>query len=67
MTYAILCASDYSELKMITMGVEVPYGSDELVQGDLWQCPTCGIQVLSGFGLPYPKDPEVRREFFKQQ
>lgn len=32
------------------MILEATFGSYQIWHGDLWKCPQCGIQVVSGFG-----------------
>jgi len=39
--------------RMEKNGVVTRYGSDRFRNGDLWQCPECGMAMIDGFGSPY--------------
>jgi hypothetical protein len=44
-----------------TNGVITPYGFDSVREGDLYQCPSCGAEIVIGFGDPYDASPKMEK------
>ena len=48
-----ICVSCQLSMKCEKNGVKVKYSTNEAQNGDLYQCPMCGNQVIVGFGAKY--------------
>ena len=50
-----VCPKCHCELRPETNGVGIldmaDWGPYELYDADLWKCPSCGVEVVGGFGL----------------
>lgn len=51
----MVCDMCLKELECIKIGqvMKINEGYD-LVRFDLYECPSCGIRIRTGFGKPYP-------------
>ena len=54
-----ICVKCQTSMRCEKNGVKVKYSSREAQNGDLYECPKCGNQVIVGFGMKYvTKSPE---------
>ena len=51
----MICAECGVYMKVQTNGVAV-VGSERIVMGDLYECPFCKIEIVSGLGKPFPTE-----------
>ena len=48
-----ICVKCQTSMRCEKNGVRVKYSVQEAQNGDLYQCPTCGNQIIVGFGVKY--------------
>ncbi|MEM4720889.1 MAG: hypothetical protein QXT73_02330 [Candidatus Methanomethylicaceae archaeon] len=48
----VLCSNCRKALRCSRNEVVVRMGRGEILQGDEYECPNCGIRVITGFGGP---------------
>jgi len=60
----IMCAQCGTFLKVKQMGIKVRYGYySGFFYADLYYCPNCGIEVISGFAEQEIFDPEAAVDY----
>lgn len=48
-----LCARCQFSMTREKNGVKVKYSTTEAQMGDLFECPGCGAQIITGFGMKF--------------
>ena len=51
--YRPLCKPCNTRMKCVENGHSIDYGYSSKQHGDLYECPSCGYGIVTGFGRPF--------------